>query len=317
MPEFVGVAIMPTEQPHNDPGLPNRSMPSAVAAFLLPLVLSVPLVAAEPMVKRDIPYAEPKSEKQTLDVYAPADGKNHPVVVWIHGGGWHSGDKKDIKQKPQAFVDRGFVFVSINYRLWPNVTIKEIAEDVARAIRWTHDHAKDHGGDPTCLFIMGHSAGAQLAALVCTDDRYLKGEKLSFTLLKGCVPVDGDTYDLPMRIETVRKSGNKKLAERDKQRFGDEKLQKELSSVTYIAKGKHIPPFLILHVADHPDTSRQSQRLLQALQDGGVPAKIYPAEGKDHTTLNDDLGTPGDKPSRALFEFVGEILKKPDRNTTR
>jgi acetyl esterase/lipase len=117
-----------------------------------------------------------------------------------------------------------------------------------------------------------------------------------------------------MRIETVRKSGNQKLADRDKQRFGDEKLQKELSSVTYIAKGKQLPPFLILHVADHPDTSGQSQRLLQALQDGGVPAKTYPAEGKNHTTLNDDLGTPGDKPSRALFEFLDEILKKSDLN---
>jgi acetyl esterase/lipase len=164
---------------------------------------------------------------------------------------------------------------------------------------------------------MGHSAGAQLAALVCTDDRYLKVEKLSFDLLKGCVPVDGDTYDLPMRMETVHKSDNKKLAERDQQRFGDEKLQKELSSITYIAKGKHIPPFLILHVADHPDTRGQSQRLLQALQDGGVAAKIYPAEGKNHTTLNDDLGTPDDKPSQALFEFLAEILKKPNLKTTR
>jgi acetyl esterase/lipase len=283
------------------------------------VVLSLPLVAAEPKVKRDIPYAEPKNERQTLDVYTPAEGKNHPVVVWIHGGGWHSGDKKDVKHKPQVFVDRGFVFVSINYRLqlWtdphlsPGVTIKQIAEDVARAIRWTHDHAGDYGGDPNTMLVMGHSAGAQLAALVCTDDRYLKAEKLSLALIKGCVPVDGDTYDLPMRIETVRKSGNKKLVERDQQRFGDEKLQKELSSVTYIAKGKHIPPFLILHVADHPDTSRQSRRLLQALQDGGVAAKAYSAEGKNHTTLNDDLGTPGDKPSRALFEFLGEILKKP------
>jgi acetyl esterase/lipase len=312
--------MMPREQPYHNPGghLPSRFILSAFA-IVLPLVLSFQLVAAEPKLKRDIPYTEPKNEKQTLDVYSPADGKNHPVVVWIHGGGWHSGDKKDVKQKPQAFTDKGFVFVSINYRLqlWtdphlsPGVTIKQIAEDVARAIHWTHDHAGDYGGDPNTMLVMGHSAGAQLAALVCTDDRYLKAEDLSLSIIKGCVPVDGDTYDLPMRSETVRKSGNRKLAERDQHRFGDEKLQKELSSVTYIVKGKHIPPFLILHVADHPDTSRQSQRLLQALQNGGVAAKAYPAEGKNHTTLNDDLGTPGDKPSRALFEFLSEILKKP------
>jgi acetyl esterase/lipase len=191
------------------------------------------------------------------------------------------------------------------------VTIQQIAEDVAKTIRWTHDHAAEYGGDPGTLFVMGHSAGAQLAALVCTDLRYLKGENLSFSVIKGCVPVDGDTYDLPMRIATVHKSGNKKLAERDAQRFGDEQRQKELSSITYIAKGKHIPPFLILHVGDHPDTRGQSQRLLQALQIAEVPAKIYPAKGKDHTTLNDDLGVPGDRPSQALFEFLEAILKSP------
>jgi acetyl esterase/lipase len=282
------------------------------------LLIAATATAAEPKVYRDLPYTEPKTDRQTLDVFAPAEGKNHPVVVWIHGGGWHSGDKKDVKQKPQAFTDKSFVFVSINYRLqvWtdpnlsPGVTIKQIAEDVARAIHWTHDHAGDYGGDPNTNFVMGHSAGAQLAALVCTDDRYLKAENLSLSIIKGCVPVDGDTYDLPMRIATVHKKDDKKLAERDKQRFGNESTQKELSSITHIAKGKHIPPFLILHVADHPDTKGQSQRLLQVLQEAGLPAKTYAAEGKNHTTLNDDLGTPDDKATKALFEFLDEILRK-------
>jgi acetyl esterase/lipase len=277
---------------------------------LLLLLFSSRLLAGEPNVQRDLPYTEPKNKLQTLDVYAPGNGTNHPVVIWIHGGGWHSGDKKDVRRKPQAFVDRGFVFVSINYRLWPSVTIKQIAADVAKAIRWTHDQARNYGGDPNTLFVMGHSAGAQLAALVCTDDRYLKAEKLSFAIIKGCVPVDGDTYDLPMRIATVHKSGNKKLAEVDKRRFGDEDSQKDLSSVTHVARGKHIPPFLILHVADHSETKGQSQQLLQALEKAGVTAKIYAAEGKNHTTLNDDLGQPDDKPSQALFEFLDEVLKK-------
>src|SRR5438045_639091 len=149
-----------------------------VLPFLV-LFLSPLLGAAEPKVARGIPYAQPKQEKQALDVYAPGAGKNHPVAIWIHGGGWHSGDKKD-------------------------------------------------------------------------------------------------------------ESGNQKLADRDKQRFGDEQLQKEMSSVTYVARGKHIPPFLILHVADHPDTTGQSQRLFRALQEADVPARIYPAEGKNHKTINED-----------------------------
>src|SRR5262249_20257600 len=143
--------------------------------------------------------------RQTLDVYAPKEGKKHPVVVWIHGGGWQYGDKKEVNKKPQAFVDKGYVFVSVNYRLFPEATIKQMAGDVAGAIRWMHDHAKDYGGDPDTLFVTGHSAGAQLAALVCTDGSYLKAEKLSLAHIKGCVPVDGDTYDVPLQIKTVEK----------------------------------------------------------------------------------------------------------------
>jgi acetyl esterase/lipase len=78
------------------------------------------ILADEPKVQRDIPYTEPRNDRKALDVYAPPDGKNHPVVVWIHGGGWQSGDKKEVQKKPQAFVDKGFVFMSINYRLLPS-----------------------------------------------------------------------------------------------------------------------------------------------------------------------------------------------------
>src|SRR5262249_48624539 len=116
-----------------------------------------PLVAGEPKVYRDLAYADPKNERQTLDVYAPTEGKNQPIVVWIHGGGWQAGDKADVQKKPQAFTDKGFVFASINYRLLPEATIKQMAGDVVKAIRWTHDHACDYGGDPHTFFVMGHS----------------------------------------------------------------------------------------------------------------------------------------------------------------
>jgi acetyl esterase/lipase len=274
---------------------------------LASLLLTSAIFAAEPKVSRDLAYAQTKHERQTIDVYAPSEGKNHPVVIWIHGGGWQAGDKKEVQKKPQAFVDKGFVFVSVNYRLLRDkVTIQQMAGDVARAIRWTHDHARDYGGDPSTMLVMGHSAGAQLAALVCTDDRYLKAEKLPLSLIKGCVPVDGDTYDVPMQIRTVEK----KRGERYRMKFGDAASQKDLSPVTHVAKGKHIPPFLILHVANHPETMAQSQRLVKALQAAGVSAKAYPGEGKTHETINVDLGRPDDKPTQALFEFLGKVLTK-------
>jgi arylformamidase len=277
-----------------------------ITPLLLVLILASPVVADEPKSYLGIPYADPKNERQMLDVYAPVKGKDLPVVVWIHGGGWQRGDKADVQKKPQAFADKGFVFVSISYRFVPKVTVKEIASDVAKAIRWTHDHAKDYGGDPNTIIVAGHSAGAQLAALVCTDERYLKAENLPLSIIKACVPVDGDTYDVPLQIKTV----DEKRATSYRKTFGDEASQKALSSLTHVAGGKSIPPFLILHVADHPETKAQSQRLAKALQEAGISAKAYPAEGKNHTTINNDLGVADDRPTQEMFGFLSAILMK-------
>src|SRR3954447_5127934 len=136
-------------------------------------------------VKRDIPYADPAHARQVLDVYSPKGAKNLPVVFWIHGGGGQTGDKTSVQIKPQAFNDKGFVFVSTNYRLLPSVDMATIVRDVAKSIRWVHEDIADYGGDPKRLVIMGHSAGAQLAALICTDERYLRAEGLSLALTKG------------------------------------------------------------------------------------------------------------------------------------
>src|SRR4051812_15979676 len=151
---------------------------------LLVVLLLLPQAQAQE-VKSNIRYVDDGHERQVLDVYSPKDAKNLPVVFWIHGGGWQAGDKTSVQLKPQVFVDKGFVFVSTNYRLLPSVDMGTIIRDVAKSIHWVHDHIAEYGGDPKRLFVMGHSAGAQLAALVCTDDRYLKAEKLSLAIIKG------------------------------------------------------------------------------------------------------------------------------------
>src|SRR5207247_11146354 len=133
-------------------------------------------------VKRNIPYAEPAHERQVLDVYSQPNAKNLPVIFWIHGGGWQTGDKTSVQIKPQVFMDKGFVFVSTNYRLLPNVDMATIVRDIPKSIHWVHDHIAEYGGDPKRLLIMGPSAGAPLAGLICTDDRYLRAEALSLGL---------------------------------------------------------------------------------------------------------------------------------------
>ena len=95
------------------------------------------------------------------------------------------------------------MFVSTTYRLLPKVTMEQLVGDVAAALGWVHRHVGKHGGDPTRIIVAGHSAGGQLAALLCTDDRYLAKEGVPFASLAGCAPVDGDTYDIPKIILTT------------------------------------------------------------------------------------------------------------------
>jgi acetyl esterase/lipase len=281
-------------------------------ALLALLAFAADALAQE--VKQNIPYVEKGHERQVLDVYFPKDAKNAPVVFWIHGGGWQAGDKKDVQHKPKVFTEKGFVFVSTNYRLLPKVEMGDIIRDIAKAIRWAHDHAAEYGGDPKRIFVMGHSAGAQLAALVCIDDRYLKAEKLSLDIIKGCVPVDGDTYDVPAIIATAEarwKAHNlppAKFGHREK--FGnDPEKHKDFSAVTHVVKGKGIPPFLVLYVSGHPDVTAQAQRLGNVMKDAGLPVTLFGARETTHTKLNADLGLADDPATKALFEFLDKALK--------
>jgi len=285
--------------------------------FIAYFVLSCLLLtnAFGQQVQRDIPYATPALERQVLDIYSPKDAKNLPVVFWIHGGGWQTGDKSEVQLKPKAFTDKGFVFVSTNYQLLPNVDMGTIIRDIAKSLHWVHDHIAESGGDPKRIFVMGHSAGAQLAALICTDDRYLKAEGLTLSILKGCVPVDGDTYDVPAIIETaetrrrVHHQPQAKFGHREK--FGNEPAKHlDFSAVTHIAKDKGIPPFLVLYVSSHPDTSAQAERLGGALKEAGIPVRLHGAKDSTHSKVNEDIGLAEDPGTNALFEYVAESLKK-------
>jgi acetyl esterase/lipase len=275
---------------------------------LLALLFTTSAFAVTPEVHRDLFYTEAKNKLQSLDVYSPPDGKDHPVIVWIHGGGWSKGDKASLQQKPQAFVDKGFVLVSVNYRLVPAVTVKDLMADLAQSVRWVRDHAAEHRGDPNSLIIMGHSAGAHLAALLCTDDRYLKAADVPMTSLKGCVPLDVSAYDIPKRIHDVDDGISKTF----KTIFGtEEAAQREVSPVHYVSKDKGIPPFLILHVASRDDTKAQAHWLAGKLIESNIAARVVAAEGKTHGTISSDLGGADDPPTLELWKFLREVTGRP------
>ncbi|MGC3971025.1 MAG: alpha/beta hydrolase [Pirellulales bacterium] len=246
-------------------------------------------------------------------ISTPRTARSAPVVFWIHGGGWQTGDKGPLRHKPELFNGRGMVLVSTNYRLLPEVDMGTIIRDIAKSLAWVHKHIGEYGGDPQRIFIMGHSAGAQLAAIIATDDAYLKAEGVSPKILIGCVPVDGDTYDVPLMVkvgEDRRKAEGKpepKFGHRAK--FGTPEQHVEYSAVTHCEKDKHIAPFLLLHVAAHPDVTQQAKRLAEELQKAGKSATLFGADDTDHVKLNANLGAPNDAATAALNKFVDDALK--------
>jgi acetyl esterase/lipase len=197
--------------------------------------------------------------------------------------------------------------------LLPDVNMGDLVGDVAKAVGWVHKNIARHGGDPARIFVMGHSAGAQLAALLCVDERYLKAEGVPLAAVRGCVPVDGDTYDIPAIITTaeIRQTvhGLPLPEFGHRQKFGNDPAKHiEFSAVTHVAKGKGIPPFLILHVAGHPDVTAQAKRLEAALKGADVPVRVFAAEETTHRRLNEELGQEGDAATGELFRFLEGIL---------
>jgi acetyl esterase/lipase len=289
-----------------------------LALALLPFVSLASILppAVAQNLTPNVAYVESGHARQVLDIYAPEGAKGLPVVFWIHGGGWQVGDKSAVQIKPKAFCERGFVFVSTNYRLLPEVEMRVLIQDVAKSLGWVHRNIQSHGGDPERIFVMGHSAGAQLAALLSIDERYLKAEGVPFSALRGCVPVDGDTFDLPAIITTaeLRQTvhGLPLPENGHRVKFGnDPKKHIDFSAVTHVARGKDIPPFLILHVAGHPDVTAQARRLGAVLTAAEIPATVYAAPETTHNKLNINLGQPDDPATRELFRFIDPLVEAP------
>jgi len=251
---------------------------------------------------RDIPYTSVNgvaTNLLSLDVYAPnpSPPQPAPVLIWIHGGGWAIGDKSyQMRYKPTLFTQAGYCFVSINYRLSPRPASNDPArikfpvheQDVASAIAWVHDHIKDYGGDPTRIALAGHSAGAQLAALVSTDPKYLQAHGLGLDAIRGTIVDDTEGYDVPHVIS----SG---LSSIYVNAFGDDPQQQhDASALFHVAAGQHIPPMLIVE-RGMPDRVTQAEAFVSALRAAQIPVTVLDAHGYTHNQVNAEIGVPNEK----------------------
>ncbi len=130
------------------------------------------LVPNDYRVFKDEAYGQ--GPRRKLDVYLPELATDQaPVIIFFHGGNWQSGDKEMYLFVAQAFAPKGFVVVIPNYRLYPEVRYPAFLQDGAAAVRWTVAHIAEKGGDPNRIYLMGHSAGAYIAAMLSLDPQWL------------------------------------------------------------------------------------------------------------------------------------------------
>ena len=208
-------------------------------------------------VTRDIAYAD--GERHTLDVCRARTATAAPVVVFFYGGGWRSGNKGMYRYVGKALARRGYVAVVPDYRIYPPVLYPDFLDDGAQAVRWVKDNAAKFGGDPDKIFLIGHSAGAHIAAMLAIDATWLNKVGLAPGRdIAGLIGLAGPYDFLPLKDETLIVI------------FGGAN-RPETQPISYVAPGA--PPALLL-TGDKDDVvgAGNSTRLADRLRAAGNDA---------------------------------------------
>ena len=258
--------------------------------------------AAPPAGTRELAYgADPK---QRLDLLVPANTPRAPLLLFIHGGGWSIGDKRTgAGVKAAHFTAQGWAFASVNYRLVPGATVEQQAADIAIAIAFARAHAAEQGIDPERIVLMGHSAGAHLAALVGTDPHYLKAAGVPISAVRGVVLLDGAGYDI---AQQMTRPGNPVAAMYDAA-FGPTKARQDALSPTLHSAAPNVANWLILPIDRRDDSKAQSEALAAALRPAGASAKVIAVPGESHSSLNKGLGEDGDFATGEVDKFLAAV----------
>ncbi len=260
----------------------------------------------------DVAYREDADSdpvKHRLDLFLPA-GDGWPVLVFVHGGGWTAGDKGLMAGGAAVYSNIGRFYASegigtavINYRLQPKVSWREQVDDVARAVAWVHANVAEYGGDPGPLFLLGHSAGAQLGVYAALDPRPLEQLGLSPEVICAVVPVSGAGYDLA-DDETYELGADRAWYE-ERFRAGDpgDAWLREASAISYVRP--NAPPFLLVHVTNEWKSLHHQNRLLHAaLSETGADSRLLVVQGQGHNRMVLTLSRGDKTPVPEILEFL-------------
>jgi len=268
-------------------GLLALSLGGCSATGLLAGLTANPSIA----IQRDAPYAP--GARHTLDVYKPPQtGPARPVVVFLYGGGWDQGDKKDYRFVGQTLAAQGFVTIIPDYRVYPAVRYPAFLQDNALAVRWARDHAADYGGDPSKLFLMGHSAGAYDAVMLDVDRRWLGAVDMDPRRdVRGVIGLAGPYDFLPLHSDEL------KLI------FGPPEARPDTQPINHV-DGQAPPMLLMTDLGDKVVDPGNTQRMADRIRERGGRVETAAFPGLSHALVLGAVAAP--------LRFLAPVTRKVD-----
>lgn len=239
-------------------------------------------------VRKDIAYTEgdpADGAKHKLDLYLPKDKKDFPVLMFVHGGSWRSGDRSNYPALANRFAKLGIAVAIPSYRLMPKNPHPAQIEDVAAAFAWVYKNIAQFGADPNRVYVAGHSAGGHLVALLALDRQYLLKYEIPAAAIRGVAALSG-VYDVSMLAGFKREDG-----------------QRDASPQHYIHAPA--PPFLITYCEwDYLALPKQARDFAAALKKDFIPTQLEYIPGENHITEIIDIVKDGDPTARAVIDFI-------------
>lgn len=259
-----------------------------------PSDVTIPPPVLAPNVKavKDIAYTEGKPEdaaKHKLDLYLPTDKTKFPVLFFVHGGSWRSGDRSLYTGLGHRFAKTGIGVVIPSYRLAPQNPHPAQIEDVAAAFAWTVKNIAEHGGDPSRIFIAGHSAGGHLVSLLALDPKYLEKYGIKEGAIRGVMTSSG-VYDVrPLAL------------------FGaDEQARRSASPIEYVHR--NAPPFLVTYCQwDYAGLPAQAREFDRALRRNFIESTLVYVPGENHISEIVNVMRDDDPTARAMLSFMDSL----------
>jgi acetyl esterase/lipase len=249
---------------------------------------------ADPQQRVDV-YVPDKAAPGAPMAAPPMAAPPTPLIIFWHGGRWKSGDKSDYRFVGAALAESGYVALIANYRHYPKVHMPGFMDDAAQTVQWAVAHAREFGADPRQLFLMGHSAGAHMAALLALDPRYLRAAG-SAPAIAGVIGLSGPYDFLPLLEADVQDM------------FGPPALYPESQPINYVRADA--PPMLLAHgLKDETVWPKNSRNLANALGARGVSVtlKLYPKVAHADTVAALSPPIRGRAPTLAdIQEFIAE-----------